>query len=148
MAVNNVVLVGRLTNDPVVNTIGEENKVKQAKFTLAVDRPYKKQGEDRPEADFIKINAKRGSAEFAERYFNKGKQVSVVGSIRTYSFQKDGQTVYDFCIEAEKLGFADSASGGTNGQNNSSANNNQGGFDVPDGFGFAPQEDDLPFGMR
>ena len=57
MAVNNVVLVGRLTNDPVVNTIGEENKVKQTKFTLAVDRPYKKQGEDRPEADFIKINA-------------------------------------------------------------------------------------------
>lgn len=147
MAVNSVVLVGRLTNDPVVNTIGEDN-IKQAKFTLAVDRPYKKKGEDNYEADFIKISTKRGSADFAEKYFTKGKQVSVVGSIRTYSFLKDGQTVYDFCIDAKELGFADAPSGGTNGQNNSSANNNQGGFDVPDGFGFAPQDDDLPFGTR
>lgn len=147
MAVNNVVLVGRLTNDPMVKTIGENN-VKQANFTLAVDRPYKKKGEDNYEADFIKISTKRGSADFAEKYFTKGKQVSVVGAIRTYSFQKDGQTVYDFCVEAEKLGFADSATGGNNGQNNSGANNNQGGFEVPDGFGFAPQDDDLPFGPR
>lgn len=147
MAVNNVVLVGRLTNNPVVNTIGEDN-IKQAKFTLAVDRPYKKKGEDKYEVDFIKVNAKRGAAEIAEKYYTKGKQVSVVGSIRTYSFPKDGQTVYDFCIEAKELGFADAPSGGTNGQNNSSANNNQGGFDVPDGFGFAPQDDDLPFGPR
>lgn len=147
MAVNSVVLVGRLTNDPVVNTIGEDN-IKQAKFTLAVDRPYKKKGEDKYEVDFIKVNAKRGVAEIAEKYYTKGKQVSVVGSIRTYSFTKDEQTVHDFCIEARELGFADAPSGGTNGQNNSSANNNQGGFAVPDGFGFAPQEDDLPFGTR
>lgn len=145
MAVNNVVLVGRLTKEPEINTIGENN-IKQARFTLAVDRPYKKRGEDRPEVDFIKVSAKRASADFAERYFAKGKQVSVVGSIRTYSFEKDGQTGYDFCIDADRLGFADSA-GGTQGQNNGGTNNNQVGDVISDEFGFTPLDDgdDLPF---
>lgn len=144
MAVNNVVLVGRLTNDVKTNTIGEG--IKQAKFTLAVDRGYKRKGADRPDTDFIKVSATRNTAEFVEKYFAKGKQVSVVGSIHTYSFEKEGQTVYDFCIDAEKVGFADSVKGGSNGQNGGNENNNRDDFSAPDGFGFVPAEDDdLPF---
>lgn len=148
MAVNNVVLVGRLTNEVAVKTIGEEN-VKQAKFTLAVDRDFKRKGADRPDTDFIKVEATRATADFVEKYFTKGKQVSVVGSIRTYSYEKDGKTIYDFSVTAKQVGFADSVGGGTGGQNGGNSNNNQGGFDAPEGFDFMPTDgDDLPFGPR
>lgn len=142
MAVNNVVLVGRLATDVKVNEIG--NGVKQARFTLAVDRQYKRRNADKPDTDFIKISVVRGGADFAERYFTKGKQVSVVGSLETYSYTKEDETFYDFCIKAERLGFADSVTG-----SNSTNRNNDSAFEAPDDFDFMTSEDlpgdDLPF---
>lgn len=151
MAVNNVVLIGRLCTDVKTGVIGDN--VKQAKFTVAVDRRYKRKGAERPDTDFIKVNATRFSAEFAEKYFTKGKQVSVEGSIETYSYEKEGRTIYDFCVKADRVGFADSAGGGNNRADNSISENNimeaEGNFDAADGFDFAPQgdfaSDDLPF---
>lgn len=145
MAVNNVVLVGRLTGDVKVNEIGDG--VKQAKFTLAVDRRYKRKDADKPDTDFIKVNAVRGSADFAEKYFTKGKQVSVVGSLETYSYQKEDRTVYDFCIKADQLGFADSLNSGNKPNDNAGGNYNNS-FESSDGFDFMSDymnDNDLPF---
>lgn len=150
MAVNNVVLVGRLTNDVKINMIGDN--VKQAKFTIAVDRRYKRKGAERPDADFIKVNATRSAAEFAEKYFTKGKQVSIVGSIETYSYQQEERTVYDFCVKADQLGFADSRSGNSEKSDNSAGSAETGFANTPDSLeesGFVPvgefNSDDLPF---
>ena len=143
MAVNNVVLVGRLSTDVKVNNINEN--VKQAKFSIAVDRRYKRRGADKPDTDFIKISVIGAGANFAERYYKKGKQVSIVGSIETYSYEHEGRTIYDFCVRAEQLGFADSANGNTNSQGNDNNDNSDG--DLP-GFAAPPagfEDDDLPF---
>lgn len=143
MAVNSVVLVGRLSTDVKVNNISEN--VKQAKFSIAVDRRYKRKGADKPDTDFIKINVIGKGADFAERYYKKGKQVSIVGSIETYNYEHEGRTIYDFCVRADQLGFADSANGNTNGQsggNTDNSNDEMPGFAVPPA-GF--QDDDLPF---
>lgn len=146
MAVNNVVLVGRLATDVKVNEIGDG--VKQARFTLAVDRRYKRKDADKPDTDFIKISVVRGGADFAEKYFTKGKQVSVVGSLETYSYTKDEKTLYGFGIKADQLGFADSLNSGN--KNNTGGNGNiNDDFEAPGGFDFMPPEDmvgdDLPF---
>lgn len=150
MAVNNVVLVGRLTNDVKINMIGDN--VKQAKFTIAVDRRYKRKNVERPDTDFIKVNATRSAAEFAEKYFTKGKQVSIVGSIETYSYQQEERTVYDFCVKADQLGFADSRSGNSEKSGNSVGGAEIGSanaLDFLDESEFAPADsfdsDDLPF---
>lgn len=151
MSVNNIVLVGRLATDVKVNEIGDG--VKQAKFTLAVDRRYKRKDADKPDTDFIKINAVRGTANFAEQYFKKGKQVSVVGSVETYSYQQEERTIYDFCVKAEQLGFADSLNSEnkqSTGTAGTASNNSQPGFNAPEEFSFLPDDDfsngdDLPF---
>ena len=145
MAVNNVVLVGRLSTDVKVNNINEN--VKQAKFSIAVDRRYKRKGADKPETDFIKISVIGKGADFAEKYYNKGKQVSIVGSIETYNYEHEGRTIYDFCVRADQLGFADSASGNKNNQTGNS-NDNFEDFDMTGGFAAPPagfEDDDLPF---
>lgn len=102
---NNVTLMGRLTKDPEVRTSQNGNSV--ARYTLAVNRVYKRDGE--PDADFINIVAFGKAAEFAQRYFRKGQQVAVIGSIQTNNYtDKDGIKRYGFNIIAEKQFFADS----------------------------------------
>lgn len=102
---NNVVLMGRLTKDPEVRTSPNGNSV--ARYTLAVNRTYKREGE--PEADFINIAAFGKAAEFAQRYFRKGQQVAVIGNLQTSTYtDKDGIKRYSFNIIAEKQFFADS----------------------------------------
>lgn len=102
---NNVTLMGRLTKDPEVRTSPNGNSV--ARYTLAVNRTYKREGE--PEADFINIAAFGKAAEFAQRYFRKGQQVAVIGNLQTSTYtDKDGIKRYSFNIIAEKQFFADS----------------------------------------
>ena len=145
MGVNNVVILGRLTRDVEIGYIGDN--VKKARFTLAVERPYKRKGADKPDVDFIKIDADRSKADFAEKYFSKGKQVSVVGSIETYKYEKDGNTIYDFCIKAEKLGFADSISISSEREKSFENGNAKKKTEVTNDFGFE-SFDDLPFNTR
>lgn len=102
---NNVALMGRLTKDPEVRTSQNGNSV--ARYTLAVNRTYKREGE--PEADFINIAAFGKAAEFAGKYFRKGLQVAVIGNLQTSTYtDKDGIKRYSFNIIAEKQFFADS----------------------------------------
>ena len=95
---NSVVLIGRLTADPELKHTQNGNAV--TGFSIAVDRPYQKAGEER-QADFIDIVAWRGTAEFICKYFKKGRKIAVQGAIQNRSYtDKDGS-------KQEKKGSAD-----------------------------------------
>lgn len=82
--INNATIMGRLTADPELRSTQSGLSVVQ--FTVAVDRDYIKQGEER-QADFINCVAWRQTAEFISRYFGKGRMIAVEGSIQTRNYE-------------------------------------------------------------
>lgn len=144
---NKVILIGRLVKDVEMKTVGEGEGINVANFTLAVDKRFRSRTEGAQTADFIPVCAWRKTAEFAQQYFHKGKQVFVAGRLETYSYNgNDGTKKYSFRVNAEEIGFADSV--------RSSENDGQGGIPDgnvnPDDFGFIDNntdfgDDDLPF---
>lgn len=143
MALNEIILIGRLTKDVETQTV---NDALNARFTLVVDRGYKSKGENKPQADFIPVSVWRKTAEFAENHFYKGKQVYVVGSLEIYSYEKDGEMRQGFRINASKIGFADSAKGESNKpQNTNSAQSFNDADDEFTQFSNGDFADDLPF---
>lgn len=103
---NKVILLGRLTRDPEIRyTAGAESKA-VAKFSIAVDRAFKKEGEQ--SADFINCVAFGKSAEFAEKYFRKGQKILVEGRWQTGSYEKNGAKFYTNDCIVERFDFADS----------------------------------------
>ena len=104
---NKVVLVGRLTRDPEVRYSQGDNATAVARYTLAVDRRFRRDGE--PTADFIPCVIFGRSAEFAEKYFRQGLKVIVTGRIQTGSYtNKEGQKVYTTDVVVEDQEFAES----------------------------------------
>ena len=104
---NKVVLMGRLTKNPETR-FTQTNNTQVTSFTLAVNRRFTKQGEER-QADFINIVAWNKTAEFCSKYFNKGQQVGVIGRIQTRNWEDDqGQKHYVTEVVAEEAYFADS----------------------------------------
>ena len=104
---NKVILCGRLTRDPEVRYSSGENQTAVARYTLAVDRRFRRDGE--PTADFIPCVIFGRSAEFAEKYFHQGMRVSISGRIQTGSYtNKDGQKVYTTDVVVEEQEFAES----------------------------------------
>ncbi len=98
---NKVVLMGRLTRDPEVRYSQGENPLAIARFTLAVDRRFRRDGEQ--SADFINCVVFGRSAEFAEKYFRQGMRVSVSGRIQTGSYtNRDGVKVYTTEVVVEE----------------------------------------------
>ncbi len=89
---NKVILMGRLTRDPEVRYSQGAEPLAIARYSLAVNRRFKRDGE--PDADFINIVAFGKNGEFAEKFFQKGQQVSVVGHLQTGSYEKDGVRRY------------------------------------------------------
>lgn len=123
---------GRLVRDPDIH--GTETKV--AKFTLAVNRRFKRDGE--PDADFIPVTCFGKTAEFVEKYFTKSMKAEVVGEIRTGSYtNKDGVKIYTTEVFAENVDFGESKQGAA--QESKPANNDGGFMSIPDGT------DELPF---
>lgn len=111
---NKVILMGRLTRDPDIRYGQGENASIVARFSLAVDRRFKKQNDEQT-ADFINCVAFSRTAEFAERYLKKGTKVAACGRIQTGSYtNRDGQKVYTTDVIVEELEFAESknAAGG------------------------------------
>ena len=103
---NKVILMGRLTRDPESSTT--PSGVVVTRFTLAVDRRFQKQGEER-QADFINIVTFNKVAEFVKKYFVKGQSALVCGSIQTRSWDgKDGQKRYATEVIAEEVNFTGS----------------------------------------
>ncbi|MCL2860653.1 MAG: single-stranded DNA-binding protein [Oscillospiraceae bacterium] len=141
---NKVILIGRLTKDPEVRYTQTTNAL-VASFTLAVNRRFVKQGEER-QADFIPIVAWEKTGEFCSKYFKKGQQVAIVGRMQVRSYDDaQGQKRYVTEVVAEEAHFADSKRDGGQATNmedvfgTAAAPANQGGeFQVS-------SDDDLPF---
>ena len=137
---NKVILMGRLTRDPEVRMSGD---TAVARFSLAVDRRFKKDGEQT--ADFINCVAFGKTGEFIEKYGRKGTKFVVDGRIQTGSYtNKDGQKVYTTDVVVEQVEFAESkASADGNTANNTSNSNtptDTGFMNIPDGI-----DEELPF---
>ena len=104
---NRVILMGRLTRDPEVRYTSGENSMAVARYTLAIDRAIRKQGEQ--SADFINCVAFSKAAEFAEKYFRQGMRVLVSGRLQTGNYtNKDGHKVYTTEVIIDTQEFADS----------------------------------------
>ena len=106
--------IGRLVRDPEIRYTN--NGAMVANFTLAVDRRFKREGQQ--EADFINIVAWTKTAEFVSKYFTKGQRVAVSGRIETRSWDKDGEKRYATEIIAEEVHFADGKRDGAGNQSN------------------------------
>lgn len=111
--------MGRLTRDPEVRYSQGASQTAVARFTIAVDRRFKREGE--PDADFLDCTAFGKQAEFIERYLRKGVKVVVCGRVQNNNYtNKDGQMVYSVRIMVEEIEFAESknaSSGNSNGYN-------------------------------
>ena len=142
---NKVILVGRLTRDPEVRYGAGENSTAVARYTIAVDRRFKRNGEQN--ADFIGCVAFGRNAEFVEKYLRQGTKIVLTGRIQTGSYtNRDGQKVYTTDIVVEEQEFAESKSAAGNGDQgnyirpSSSASDVDGFMNIPDGI-----DDRLPF---
>ena len=120
---NNVSLIGRLTANPELKYT--QSGLAYARFSIAVDRVYVKQGEER-QADFINIVSWGKTAEFVCKYFSKGRRIALTGRIQTGSYtDRDGNKRYTTDVVAENVEFCDSKpdSGNNGGYNNGYQNN-------------------------
>ncbi|MBA4688617.1 MAG: single-stranded DNA-binding protein [Candidatus Galacturonibacter soehngenii] len=138
---NKVILMGRLTRNPEVRYGQGENPVAVARYNLAVDRKYKRDGEQG--ADFINCVAFGRAGEFAEKYLRQGIKIAITGRIQTGSYtNKDGQKVYTTDIVVEEHEFAESKAA-NEGHGNRPAPTNaigDGFMNIPDGI-----DEELPF---
>lgn len=145
---NKVILIGRLTRDPIVRYSQGENSTAVARFTLAVDRRFKR-ANDNQDADFISCVSFGKQAEFVEKYFRQGMKMVAVGRIQTGSYtNNEGQKVYTTDVVVEEIEFGESKS------NNPASNDNyhkdfmpepvsamgEGFMNIPDGI-----DEELPF---
>ena len=146
---NKVILMGRLTRDPEVRYSQGENATAVARYSLAVDRRFRREGE--PTADFINCVAFGRSAEFAERYFRQGTRIVITGRIQTGSYtNRDGVKVYTTDVVVEEQEFAESKAASSQA---APANNYQASpapspsTDIGDGFMNIPDgiDEELPF---
>lgn len=113
---NKVVLMGRLTRDPEVRYTQGDSSLAIARYTLAVDRRFKRDGDEQT-ADFINCVSFGKSAEFAEKYYHKGIKIAVSGRIQTGSYtNKDGVKVYTTEVVVEEQEFAESKNAQGSGQ--------------------------------
>lgn len=143
---NNVSLIGRLTTAPELKYT--QSGTAYTRFSVAVDRAYTKQGEER-QADFINIVAWQQKAEFICKYFMKGQRIGLTGEIRTGSYtDQSGNKRYTFDVVANNVYFCESKSNvnqaptqNTNPVSQPTVNNN--GFDS--NFSDMPSDEDLPF---
>lgn len=133
---NKVILIGRLTRDPEVRYSQSEKPLAIARYSLAVDRKFKREGE--PDADFINCVAFGSNGEFAEKYFRKGMKVTITGRIQTgsYNDRETGKTVYTTDIVVEEQEFCEKKQE----QNTPNVNSGDGFMNIPDGL-----EEELPF---
>ncbi len=139
---NKVILMGRLTKDPELRYTNNNNTA-VCSFSLAVDKRFSRQGEEK-QADFFNIVAWDKTAEFCSKWFQKGRQVAVVGRLQNRSWDDaEGKKHYVTEIVAEEAYFADSK----RSEGGAPAQRPAGGAGGGQGDGFFPmnEDDELPF---
>lgn len=137
---NKVILMGRLCADPEVRYSQNENQTAVARYRLAVDRRFKREGDQT--ADFIPCVAFGKAAQFAEYYLHRGTKIIITGRIQTGNYtNREGQKVYTTDVVVEEHEFAESkgASAGNNGTTQREADSD-GFMNIPDEIG-----EELPF---
>ena len=142
---NKVILMGRLTRDVETRYTQGNEPMAISRYTLAVDRRFKREGEQ--EADFINCVAFGRAGEFAEKYFRKGMKVAITGRIQTGSYtNNEGVKVYTTDIVVEDQEFCESKNsgnaenGGNSGYMPASTGAGDGFMNIPDGI-----DEELPF---
>lgn len=137
---NKIILIGRLTRD--VEMHNSENNKAVARYTLAVNRPFRKNGEQ--QADFLPCIAFGKTAELAGQYLSKGMRVAIEGRVQTGSYtNQEGQKVYTTDVVTERLEFLEQRadkSQPADGSAESRWKGVLGNMDIPDGI-----NEDLPF---
>ena len=144
---NKVILMGRLTRDPEVRYSQGEQATAVARYTIAVDRRFRREN-DQQTADFIGCVAFGRQGELAEKYLRKGVKIAITGRIQTGSYtNRDGQKVYTTDVVVEEQEFAESkAASEQNGsfapadRPSPSAAAGDGFMNIPDGI-----DEELPF---
>ena len=136
---NKVILIGRVVRDADIRYSQGANTTCVARYTLAVDRKFKQEGQ--PTADFINCIAFGKLGEFAEKYLHKGVKIAVTGRIQTGSYtNKDGQKVYTTDVVVEEQEFCESKSSNQSQGNDRPQTSSDDFMNIPDGV-----EDGLPF---
>ena len=142
---NKVILMGRIVRDPEIRYSQGEKQIAVARFSLAVNRRFAKDGETN--TDFFNCTAFGKTAEFIEKYFRQGSRMSLVGRIENNNYtNKNGEKVYSVQIMVEEVEFAERKSSQSNNQTQNQnqtaqANGEDDDFmNIPDGI-----EDGLPF---
>ena len=146
---NKLILMGRLTRDPEIRYSQGDSQLAIGKFSIAVDRKFKKQG-DTVTADFFNCPAFGKQAEFVEKYLKQGTKIVVIGRIQNDNYtNKEGQKVYSVQVMVEEIEFAESKSAAASNagsfQNMPMSNTEpmapeEGFMNIPDGI-----ESTLPF---
>lgn len=140
---NRVVLVGRLVKDP--NLRYTSNGIAVANFTIAVNRPFKNDGEQ--QADFINAVIWRKPAENLANYMSKGSMIGIDGRIQTRNFEgQDGKTVYVTEVVADSVQFLETKGSNENKQQNNQSNqtDNEDPF-INDAEPYDISDESLPF---
>lgn len=102
---NKVILMGRLTKDPEIRYTGTGEPIAIARYTIAVNRPYKKDGQT--QADFINVVSYRKAAEFIEKYFKKGQMIAIVGRLQVRSWDdSEGKRHWSTEVITDEIHFA------------------------------------------
>lgn len=134
---NHVSIVGRLVRDVDLRQAGE---LPVAHFTVAVDRPTRKEGQQ--SSDFISCVSFGKGAEFVSKYFQKGSRLGLTGRIQTGSYEKDGRKVYTTDVVAEHVEFVESKGSSNNSAASSSKSSDNDWMNIPEG---TEEEEGLPF---
>ena len=135
---NKVILMWRLTRDPEVRYSQGASQTAIARFSIAVDRRFKREGE--PDADFFNCTCFGKQAEFVERYLHKGVKVVLSGRVQNDNYtNKDGQMVYSVRIMVDEIEFAESKASQSNANNGNPDSPTDGFVSMGDSFA------DLPF---
>ena len=146
---NKVILMGRLTKEPEVRYSQGAEPLAIARYTLAVNRRFKRQGD--PDADFIPCVAFGKAGEFAEKYFKKGQMVSVVGRLQVRSWEdNEGKKRWSTDVIVEEQYFAESKAAAEQSRPAVASNKSAKQIGLADSPGFYPidesvEDDDLPF---
>lgn len=131
---NKIILMGRLTRDPEIRYSQGVSQTAIARFSLAVDRRFKRENE--PDTDFFNCITFGKQAEFVEKYLHQGTKILVSGRVNNDNYtNKDGQKIYSVQVIAEEIEFAES-------KNSSRTSSNQ---DSSDGFMNVPEDEDVTF---
>lgn len=134
---NKVILQGRLTKTPELRYSQGIEPLAVIRYTLAVTRRFKKQGE--PDADFINCIAFGKAAEFADKYFSKGQMISIVGRLQVRSWEgQDGKKHWNTEVVIEEQHFAE-------GKKDGNSRGGQAEGQPGSTNGFEMEDDDFPF---